>query len=149
VVRWDEVQRRERAVRRPAERFALWRLSVTTFVRLIRGARFVSVFFGRREREGGRDRHTHPTALDVRQSARKVNAGPISEQCANDKRAICHAQIGITRPRNRRKSARTAESMSGSSPYKGKWRNRRKGSAYAPSIGVLARANQTRERGAV
>ena len=38
------------------------------------------------------DRHTHPTALGVRQNAQKVNEGPIPEQRANDKSAIRHAQ---------------------------------------------------------
>ena len=34
VVGWDEVQRREGAIRRPAERLAQWRLSVAAFVSL-------------------------------------------------------------------------------------------------------------------
>jgi len=79
----------------------------------------ISVFWSKGKEEG-RDRHTHPTALHVRQCTRKVNAGPIPEQRANDKSAIRHAQIGITRLGNRRKSARTVESTSGSSPYREK-----------------------------
>jgi hypothetical protein len=57
VVGWDEVQRREGAIRRSAERLALWRLSVSTFVRLTQ--------YVRRWKEGQGMGNTHPTALDM------------------------------------------------------------------------------------
>jgi len=52
VVLRDEVQRRERAVRRSAERLALRRLSVSAFVRLVRGRTFrINVLVGWRAKK--------------------------------------------------------------------------------------------------
>src|SRR5712671_4317379 len=48
----------------------------------------------------GREGEAHPTALDVRQRAGEVDAGPVHEQRADGKGAIGHAQVRIARIRN-------------------------------------------------